>query len=385
MAEGRLKIVVSDLHMGTGIYAEDGRWNYREDFVYDRLFGQFLRFYSTGDYAQAEVELVLNGDVFELLNPHDYAEGHPLHMTASVAVLQLERIKKGHPIVFAELGAFASRTNKSIRFLPGNHDRALVFDEVRDHLREQIHPDLVFSDTMYEFDGVRVEHGDRYSLGTSFVPGGELKTLEDGTTIINHDWAAILIAGFFLAGKRREYYAFYNTTPVSALLGRLWRYNPVFLLKYLLSLAVFFVQMWLQPRKHELDNWYCSWPLFKYAFGENLPRAMAQAARYLLENEATKIVILGHLHSYRYRVWNKKIYINTGCWTRLVNLSLNSLGSWTKLCYALVQCGSGIPTVTLKEWKGIPVPDATLYPWDLEPLETEQGISKPVPATERLP
>ena len=64
---GKLKIVVSDFHLGAGSPAIGD--NPLEDFVADKAFSHFLetvRGECDGD-ATEEVELIINGDFFEFL------------------------------------------------------------------------------------------------------------------------------------------------------------------------------------------------------------------------------------------------------------------------------------------------------------------------------
>jgi hypothetical protein len=54
----KFKLVVSDMHLGKGRYFRDGTQNILEDFIYDREFSEFLAYYRTGEFADAEVELI---------------------------------------------------------------------------------------------------------------------------------------------------------------------------------------------------------------------------------------------------------------------------------------------------------------------------------------
>ncbi len=67
MGESKVKLVVSDFHLGKGRYFADGTQNILEDFIYDREFSEFLDYHSTGKFAEAEVEIILNGDILNLL------------------------------------------------------------------------------------------------------------------------------------------------------------------------------------------------------------------------------------------------------------------------------------------------------------------------------
>ena len=62
----RTVLVISDIHLGAGTYV-NGEFNTLEDFHYDTELVEFLDYYSSGDYLKQEVELVINGDLFDLL------------------------------------------------------------------------------------------------------------------------------------------------------------------------------------------------------------------------------------------------------------------------------------------------------------------------------
>jgi hypothetical protein len=62
-----LKLVVSDFHLGKGPYRDDGSVNVFEDFRHDGKFAQFLDYHSNGEWKDAEVELIDNGDFLNLL------------------------------------------------------------------------------------------------------------------------------------------------------------------------------------------------------------------------------------------------------------------------------------------------------------------------------
>ena len=58
----KVKLVVSDFHIGSGSVLPDGCPNLLEDFIYDGLFIDFLQHYTSGKYDAADVELIINGD-----------------------------------------------------------------------------------------------------------------------------------------------------------------------------------------------------------------------------------------------------------------------------------------------------------------------------------
>src|SRR5690349_10093081 len=121
MGERRLKLVVSDFHLGKGPYREDGSVNVFEDFRHDGKLAEFLDWHCAGEHEHDEVELVVNGDFFNLLSVD--LDGRLMDsITERVAVEKTEAILRGHPVVFEALRRFNAHPARSIVFLMGNHD-----------------------------------------------------------------------------------------------------------------------------------------------------------------------------------------------------------------------------------------------------------------------
>ena len=60
-------VVLSDLHLGKGRYLKDGQPNIMEEFEEDERFSEFVDYYSSGEFEEEEVHLVLNGDILNLI------------------------------------------------------------------------------------------------------------------------------------------------------------------------------------------------------------------------------------------------------------------------------------------------------------------------------
>lgn len=364
-----LKLVLSDLHLGTGRLLPSGARNPREPFLFDRPFCELLRHYSSKPYEATDLELVFNGDTFELLDAADYAPGEdPLQMTSAIAVAQLWRILRGHTELFAELRRFAGRPGKSVRFLQGNHDRALAFPEVQAFLRAQLGERIAFSLEHYAFGRVWIEHGDRYPQGSRADPERPFVSDADGRQLVNHDLGSILQLAFFSRQRDPRCAELQFAGPGELLFARLWRDSPLFLIRLLLALALFFAKLWRTPGKHGLPAWHFSLRQCRAVFSERLVEILeAEALRRLQEGDVD-CVLFGHQHAYRYRALGLKAYVNTGSWTRRTNLSLRHLGAWNKRCYAEVTAWDAArpPRVVLKDWRGEARPDQTLFPIALD-------------------
>ena len=109
-------IVISDIHLGAGTYVNGVR-NYLEDFHYDEEMVDFLEFYSTGDYLNREVELIINGDLFDLLAvPHvSFFDDEFWSEKASKEKLKL--IVEAHPEVMEAFRKLPHRRRESFILL----------------------------------------------------------------------------------------------------------------------------------------------------------------------------------------------------------------------------------------------------------------------------
>ncbi len=97
MGARRLKLVVSDFHLGKGPYRDDGSVNVFEDFRQDGKFAEFLDYHCEGEWRDADVELVANGDFFNLLSV-DLDGRLQDAITERLAVEKTEAILRGHPV-----------------------------------------------------------------------------------------------------------------------------------------------------------------------------------------------------------------------------------------------------------------------------------------------
>ena len=130
----RMIIFVSDLHMGVGRdFYDPTRWHPTEDFRWHAEFDAFL------DRIETEgknlVDLVLVGDILELWQTmqgdSSCQHGGDLGCSAYEAVMRASRVVEQHAAVFQRLGKFAQKGENRVTLLPGNHDVAFAFPEIR--------------------------------------------------------------------------------------------------------------------------------------------------------------------------------------------------------------------------------------------------------------
>jgi UDP-2,3-diacylglucosamine pyrophosphatase LpxH len=180
----KFKIVVSDLHLSGGHVAEG---NPLEDFNRDQDFAAFLDgIAAESDRKDAEVELIVNGDAFEMLQvPHEETFEPPFVYRAeqyhSSSEPDSERkmalIIDGHRPFFEALGRFvrSGPPHRYVTFIKGNHDVNLHWLGVQRRIREAAGTTgpraslLSFEERRIVREGIYVEHGNQYAQGLDRV------------------------------------------------------------------------------------------------------------------------------------------------------------------------------------------------------------------------
>jgi UDP-2,3-diacylglucosamine pyrophosphatase LpxH len=176
---GKLKIVVSDFHLGAG--PPDVRDNPLEDFVADEAFANFLETLRIeSDRDNKEVELIINGDFFEFLQVPAVDECDPQHpypteayhdSSQTSSIKRLDLITAGHPLVFDALADFphVEAPRRRMTLIKGNHDVNLYWPGVKKRLREILGATgrrastLLFAERYVSRESIYVEHGHQYA------------------------------------------------------------------------------------------------------------------------------------------------------------------------------------------------------------------------------
>ncbi|MGD2205795.1 MAG: hypothetical protein PVH17_03355 [Anaerolineae bacterium] len=175
---GKFKIIVSDLHLGAGYEAEGNRL---DDFGSDQEFADLLDgIAAESDRDGAEVELIVNGDAFEMLQvPHvdtfdperAYEPGEYHSSSENDSARKMALIIDGHRLFFAALRRFiqVGSPRRSVTFIKGNHDINLHWDAVQDRIRQAVNARderaslLTFEERRISREGIYVEHGNQYA------------------------------------------------------------------------------------------------------------------------------------------------------------------------------------------------------------------------------
>lgn len=356
-------IVISDIHLGAGAYVRGVR-NYLEDFHYDEEMVDFLQFYSTGDYANREVELIINGDLFDLLAvPHvQYFDDEFWSEKASMEKLRL--IIEAHPEVMQAFKDFVAVKKKKIVYIIGNHDAELVFDSLRDYFLSQF-PEkdrtdieiLLRPDGEYvPVPGVVVKHGHQYEVANDFDPEKSIATDTDGGKHFIPPWGSYYVTR--VINKYKEERGFVNAVrPIKKFIINGLIYDTLFTIRFGLSnffyfFMVRFVGIFKKGGglKEVIRSSLRELQLFRNY--EALSEGIFQ------ERPDIKILIVGHTHEPIFRTYaDGSAFINTGTWTRMYHLDFGKSNQDGHLTYAQIDCKkesdqNKVVNIALNSWKG---------------------------------
>lgn len=362
----KIKIIVNDFHIGKGAVLNDGTVNILEDFQHGRSFVEFLNYYKSGEFADAEVELIINGDFLNLLQI-DYLGVHTYLVTEKMVAHFTRAIIAGHPEVFEALRSFCEAPNREIAYVIGNHDIGLLFDAPRKILRDTIGPRIRFYDTYYEFDRIRVEHGHMYEAINATHPQKYiLRDPDYPEPVLNLPWASLFVA-LFLPKIKKERPFVDKVKPFTGYMRWALIHDTLFALRTGFFITFSFFRMMVLARRHPLLDFSISLARMK---GTTIyPSFVREARKILRQNPHLNAVIFGHTHVSRYRQWGGgKEYFNTGTWNEVTSLDIADFGLQTRLTYGFVELAppnSGQRgRIRLKEWKGQwrPELDTSLMP-----------------------
>jgi UDP-2,3-diacylglucosamine pyrophosphatase LpxH len=328
----------------------DGATNQLEEFYYGEKLTEFINYYSSGTYRDAEVEIIINGDFLNFLQV-DY-RGHFLTVvTESVALEILKSIIQGHENVFRALKDFSAQPRNSITYIVGNHDQGMMWPACRAFLNHSVGTSVRYKNIVYFFDGVHIEHGHMHEAANRLDPKRFFLKKDLPEPILNLPFGSHFFIELVL--KIKEQYPHVDKIRPFSKMLRWALFNETWLIvSSFLRLGGFAIKTLF--KKDPRRNWSIR-NLLKIAFESAIFPDLSEAARKILRDERVHTVVFGHTHVYQYRQWGSdKEYFNTGTWTELTSLDIVSLGKITKLTYVLIEypADGSRPRGRLKEWKG---------------------------------
>jgi len=300
-----MKLFLSDLHLGDG--------KERDDFQYHQQFDELVREVSE---KSTRVEMVLLGDIFDLIRTQKYYEFEGLpHPEVKLKVM--EDITEQHVPFFETLKSFTGRTGNQLRYVIGNHDFGFYLDPrlqgmVREKFGLILTPEKRYRD---ESLGIWAEHGHQHDIINN--------TFNEDKTPIEYslgDKIVVEIVDKFFDEVRKKQGELGidpviindldNVRPQSAIVNWLDYINEQGGLKrlYYETITNFIVSNADQVATLVWD----------FLRGEYQPNLL-KAARELAKKDATKCIIFGHTHDPLDKALPKGArYLNTGTWRKFI-------------------------------------------------------------------
>jgi UDP-2,3-diacylglucosamine pyrophosphatase LpxH len=352
-----LRIVVSDLHLGTGV--EQGKRNPYEDFYEDDRFAELLAHYDGVAGDQSEIELILNGDIFDLLKVK-WNDVWPTEITEEIAVEKLRLCLEGHPRFVLALRRFVSRPHRRLVYLPGNHDLDMLFVGAQALFCRYVAPGeradrvrfITNTDTYYLPEGIQIRHGHQLERIHRIQYAKPFRKRRDGTLVLDLPYGSLWILEVMNPAKE-----FRNSVdrilPLRLfILGSLFldpRFGLLFMLRsffHLLRRRIFTLRAF---RKRIM-----SIPMIMRDEVFAMGGYDEAAERSLRRLRGVSTLIVGHSHAPRFRVLpSQQVMMNTGTWIKMIHLDLHYLGQDSGLTYALIEyTEDGRAEPKLMRWLG---------------------------------
>lgn len=355
----KIKIVISDCHLSAGRFFE-GRLNVHEDFNFDEEMCNLFEYFSTGAFRDSDVELFINGDYLDFLNVPYHGEFED-SITEELALYKLEAILAGHPKVMVALKKFASQPHKKISYLVGNHDAELFFPKVRERIIQAWDPEGRFpSDKVtiitdrdrvrYE-GGVEIHHGNQFEAVHVLDFQNPILTTFLDRPVLNIPWGSFYVLKILNRLKwEREFIDKVRPVKVFVLFGLI--FDTWFTLRFVLLSTYYFLKTRFVYSPRRKSNLLTTAEIIKQETDFLLD--LERQARRLLDQEAeVQTVVFGHTHKPMNKVYpDGKQYINTGTWTKMINLDWRSIGQQFCLTFAFIRIRDGKSQCELRQWMG---------------------------------
>lgn len=360
-----IRLVLSDLHLGVG--ARHGVPNPLEDFFHAERYADLLRYYDELAGAGTEVELILNGDIFDLLKVK-IGGVFPTEITDEIATDKLRQILEGHPEFVHATRDFLAKDKRRMTFLPGNHDLDMWFEGPQQLLLRYIAPGdvadrvrfITESDTYYLPEGIQIRHGHQLERIHRVDYKRMTRRRRDGTEILDLPWGSLWILEVMNPAKEDRNFVD-RIQPLGRFLIGALVFDTRFVLRFLWRSTQYFVRHRLFTFKAWRERLSNARRLLRediIALG-GFDEAAIRAFQRL---RGVHTLIVGHSHGPRYmQLPDNRLLINTGTWMKMINLDLKHLGQDSGLTYAVIDYDDeGRPRSTLKRWYGAHVPCETV-------------------------
>lgn len=365
----KIKIVLSDLHLGGGLYKADGNKNPTENFYFDRELVELLRFFSSGKYGpEAQVELILNGDILDFLSII-YKNIQMTVVTEKIALYKLDKIMKAHPKVIQAFKDFLEVPNHTITYQIGNHDADFFFPKVREAFikavtNEENYRSIEFIHSVdhYDIEGnIRLVHGQQFESMHRFDFEKPLLKDKKGRDILNLPWGSLYVMNVINQKFKKERDYVDKVNPIFLMLIYGFITDLRFIVRFISYTTYYYIKTKLyywryrEKAKQSMENFM---GYFNNEF-HLMDDGEASGRQILKENPHLYAVIMGHTHRPKQVSYpSNQMFINSGSWMKMVFFDLEHFGKSLRLPFVLIEyeAGEERPRVSLFEWKGVQSP-----------------------------
>lgn len=357
-------VVVSDCHLSAGRFFE-GRLNPHEDFHFDREMCDLFDYFSNGKFGMGlagpvEVELFINGDYLDFLNVPVQGEFEDA-VTEEASLSKLEAIIKGHPEVMTALKRFASRPGKKITYLIGNHDADLFFPKIRERITREWDPGgqfpsekvqvIAHTDRVRFEGGVEIHHGNQFEAVHFLDFKKPFLESPRSQPLLSLPWGSLYVLRIINRMKwEREHID--KVRPIRRFVFFSLFMDPWFTIRFVFLSALYFFRTRFvsSPKRHSSLKMTLEILRQEVDFFMDLER---QARKILDQEKEVRTIVFGHNHEPVNKVYpDGKQYINTGTWTKMINLDWRTIGQQFCLTFALIHIKDGQSRSELRQWVG---------------------------------
>ncbi len=364
-AREKLILILSDQHLGAGDYINNEK-NFLEDFHFDRELVDFLHYYSSESYLKATVEIVLNGDFLDFLAVPYIKEFDDEFWSEESSKRKLEMIHQGHSEVFSALNLFLSKKDKSLVYIIGNHDAELILPGVAEQFlsyfsetsrnKIRLDPNLEIYSPVKD---ICIMHGHQFEPAHGFSVEHNIIESRKNKRYFLPPWGSYYVAQIINKFKQeRDHINIVRPIKNFMIYGLI--FDTFFTVRFILANLYFlFMAKIVGPFLH-LRDWRAVRGGLKKDF-QLFPNPDSLISEFFDERPDCRLLCIGHTHAPEQRILvNSGQFINTGTWTKIINLDLGKMNFQTHLTYGhleILKQDAGTSThrswiVELFEWRG---------------------------------
>lgn len=352
-------LVISDIHLGAGSFYKSKR-NILEDFHYDKEMVDYLKYFSQKKNLKKEIELIINGDFFDLLSVPFVQYFDDEFWSEEASLEKLKIIMNAHPEILTELQSFLSTQNKKLTYIIGNHDGELIFPSLQREflnffpkpLQKKIQIIMSTEGEYIPAEGIVIKHGHQYELAHAFNPATTIITDNKGKKYFAPPWGSYYVTR--IVNKFKEEREYINAVhPIKKFMIHGLIYDTLFTLRFLFANIYYFIMIrsifFFKYKRHLVSLYeHILLELKLFIDGKTL------AKNFFESRKEVKVLIVGHTHEPEISTDSDGLtFINTGTWTRSYHLDFDKQYTGGRLTYAQIDFKkTKIVSIALNRWKG---------------------------------